>query len=92
MLLCCSAAHNLVAEWIVEGDRIHDVLVPLQRQHLLARQRVPHLARPIVRAGDEAVAALVESAVGERQDVRAQDLEEVKVLGRLGHIDLLDAA
>ena len=38
-----------------------------------------HLARAVVAARDEAVARLVEGAVGERQDVRSQDLEEVDV-------------
>ena len=34
---------DLVAIRIVEGDGIHHVLVPLQRQQLLGRVRVPHL-------------------------------------------------
>ena len=71
-----------IAEGVVEGDRVHHVLVPLERQQLLARQRVPHLAGAIVRAGDEAVARLVEGAVGERQDVRAEHLEEGELLPR----------
>jgi len=39
--------------------------------------------------GDALVARLVERAVGERQDVRAQDLEQVKVVA-LVHLELLD--
>ena len=48
-----------------------------------------HLARAVVAARDEAVARLVEGAVGERQDVRSQDLEQVEVLV-LVRLDLLD--
>jgi AcrR family transcriptional regulator len=46
---------------------------------LLARVGVPHLARAVVTPRDELVAALVERAVGQRQDVRAQHLEQPKV-------------
>lgn len=45
-----------------------------------------HLAFAVVAARDEAVAALVKGAVGEREDVRAQDLEEAEGPAR---IDLL---
>ena len=38
-----------------------------------------NLAGAVVAAGDEAVAVLVEGAVGEGQDMRAQHLEEVEV-------------
>lgn len=37
-------------------------------------ESAPHLARSVVGARDELVAALVERAVGERQDVRAEHL------------------
>lgn len=40
-----------------------------------------YLAGAVVGAGDELVPRLVECAVGERQDVRAQDLEEEEVAG-----------
>ena len=36
---------DLVAEGVVECDRVHDVLVPLEGEELLARERVPHLGR-----------------------------------------------
>ena len=48
-----------------------------------------YLAGAIVAARDEAVARLVEGAVGQRQDVRSQDLEQVEVLV-LVRLDLLD--
>ena len=74
------AGDDLVAVRIVEGDRVHDVLVALERQQLGAALRVPHLARAVVRAGDELVARLVEGAIGQRQNVRGQALEERKPL------------
>ena len=40
----------------------------------------PHLARAVVAARDETVARLVEGAVRQREDVRAQDLEQVEAL------------
>ena len=40
---------DLVAEGVVESDRIHDVLVPLEGEQLLASERVPHLVRVRVR-------------------------------------------
>lgn len=67
----------------VEGQRVHHVLVVIQRVKLCAGQRVPDLARTIVAPGDEPtdehpdilVARLVERAVGQRQDVRLQHFE-----------------
>jgi hypothetical protein len=41
---------------------------------------VPDFAGAVVGAGDELVAALVEGAVRERQNVRPQNLEQVKVV------------
>lgn len=37
--------------------------VALQRQELVARHRVPHLARPVITARDELIARLVECAI-----------------------------
>ena len=47
----------------------------VERKQLLARVGVPDLARAVVAAGDEARAALVEGAVGERKQVRSQHFE-----------------
>ena len=74
---------------VVEGHRVDDVGVLVERKQLLARVGVPDLARAVVAAGDEAVARLVEGAVGQRQDVSSQDFEEVEVLA-LVRLDLLD--
>mmetsp|Transcript_32782 Transcript_32782/g.76574 ORF Transcript_32782/g.76574 Transcript_32782/m.76574 type:complete len:204 (-) Transcript_32782:71-682(-) len=77
------SCNDLVSKGIVECDRVHHVLVPLERQELLPGHRVPHLAGTVVAAGDEPLAVLVESAVCEREDVRSKDFEEVKLLGVL---------
>lgn len=49
-------------------------LIPIQYMH-------PYLASAVIGAGDELVPRLVEGAVGERQDVRAQDFEKEEVAG-----------
>lgn len=46
----------------------------LQGVNKIAAGGVPHLAGPIVTAGDELVAILIEAAVGERQHVTFQFL------------------
>ncbi len=47
-----------------------------QPPHFFAAGRIPHFARAIIRAGDEAGAAFVERAIGEWQNVGMQRLEE----------------
>ncbi len=61
----------------------------LESQQLVAGDGVPDLAGAVVAAGDELVAGLVEGAVGERQDVRPENLEEKEVT-RLVALQLLN--
>mmetsp|Transcript_115380 Transcript_115380/g.322524 ORF Transcript_115380/g.322524 Transcript_115380/m.322524 type:complete len:204 (+) Transcript_115380:154-765(+) len=75
-----TSCDDLVSEGIVERDRIHDVLVAVQCQQLLAAQRVPDAACPVIGPGDELGPGLVERAIRQRQDVGPQDLEQVKPL------------
>eukprot|EP00760_Papus_ankaliazontas_P027369 PhM_4_TR329/c0_g1_i1/m.10261 len=74
---------DAVAEWVVEADGVDDVLVAFEAEQLVARQRIPHLTRAVVRPRDELITALVESAVRQRQDVRAEHFEEVERLTRV---------
>jgi hypothetical protein len=53
--------------------------VSLQREQLITSDGVPDLARAIITARDKFVARLVEGAVRERQDMRAQNLEQEEV-------------
>ena len=74
------SGNDLVPKWIIERNGIDDVLVPLESEQLIAARRRPDLARSIVAPRDELVPCLVERAVRQGQDVRAQDLVEVEVL------------
>ena len=68
--------NDLVPERVVERDRVHYVLVPLQRVQLLARRGAPHLAGPVIRPRNKHRTTFVEGAVGEWQDVGPQDPEQ----------------
>ena len=52
----------------------------VEREELLARVGVPDLAGAVVAARDEPRAALVEGAVGQREQVCSQHLEEAEAL------------
>ena len=65
---------------VVEGHRVDDIRVLVERKQFLARVGVPHLARAVIAARDELAAALVEGAVGERKQVGSQDFEEPEAL------------
>ena len=67
-------------EGVVEGHRVDDVGVLVQGEEFLAGVGVPDLASAIVRSCDELVTGLVESAVGQREQMGAKDLEEGELL------------
>mmetsp|Transcript_42863 Transcript_42863/g.118517 ORF Transcript_42863/g.118517 Transcript_42863/m.118517 type:complete len:230 (-) Transcript_42863:8-697(-) len=84
-----ATSDNFVTEWIVEADRIDHVLMAIERQQLFATEGVPDTASAIVGTGDELRPRLVEGAIRKRQNVRAQNLEQVKSL-RIFVVDLID--
>ena len=61
------ARHDFVTVGVVEGHRIDDISVFIERQELLPGVRIPDLACTIVAAGNEPATALIESAVGQRK-------------------------
>jgi hypothetical protein len=63
--------------------------VSLQCQQLVTCDSVPDLACAIITTCYELISSLIECAVGEGQDVRAQDLEQEEVAAAL-HLLLLD--
>ena len=71
---------NLVAVRIVERHRVNDVRVLVQGKKLLTRIRVPYFASAIVAARDELASIFVERAVGQREQMGAEDLEEAEAL------------
>ena len=71
---------NLVAVRIVERHRVNDVRVLVQGKKLLTRICVPYFARAIVAARDELASIFVERAVGQREQMGAEDLEEAEAL------------
>ena len=54
-------------EGVVECHRVHDIGVFVEREHFLARIRVPNFARAIVATRDELASVLVEGAVSQGQ-------------------------
>ena len=83
------ASDYKVAEGVVKGHRVDHILVLLQTQQLGSCLGVQHFASPVVRARDELVAGLVEGAVRQRQQVRAQHFEQLELLLLVFHL-LLD--
>ena len=75
-----SKRRSCLPEGVVEGHRVDDVGVLVKRKQLLARVRVPHLARAVVAACDELAAAFVEGAIREREQVRSQHFEKPEAL------------
>ncbi len=73
------ARNNLVAVRIVKRNRVHDISMAFQCQQLIPRDRIPHFARAVVRAGDELIARFVEGAVSQGQYMGAQNLEQEEV-------------
>ena len=71
---------NLVAVRVIERHRVDDIRVLVQREKLLARIRVPHLAGAIVATRDELASVLVECAVGQGEQMGAENLEEAEAL------------
>ena len=71
---------NLVSVRIVERHRVNDVRVLVQGKKLLTRICVPYFARAIVAARDELASIFVERAVGQREQMGAEDLEEAEAL------------
>lgn len=82
------AGDDLVAVWVIEGDRVDDIPVTLKREQLVPGDCVPDLAGPVVATGDELVARLVEGAVGEGQNVCAEYFKE-EVIRALVAVQLL---
>ena len=74
------ACHDLIAVRIVERHSVNDVRVLVQGKKLLTRIRVPYFARAIVAARDELAAVFVKRAVGQREQMGAEDLEEAEAL------------
>jgi hypothetical protein len=66
---------NLVAVGIVEGYRVHDVPVSLQRQQLVTSDGIPDLTCAVVTASDEFVSALVKSTVRQGQNVSTKNFK-----------------
>lgn len=81
-------SHYEVAEGVVEGHRVDHVLVLFQVEQLVACLGVPHLACSVVGTRNELVAALVECAVGKRQQVSPELLEQREFLLLIFHLFL----
>ena len=53
----------------------------LQRQQLVSRHCIPHFACSIIASSYEFISRFVESAVGEGQNVRPENLKQEEVTG-----------
>ena len=73
----------LIPKWIIKRDSIHHIPVSLEGEQFVSSNRVPDLARAIVRACDELVAGFIEGAVCQGEDVSSQNLKQVKVVALL---------
>ena len=62
-----TAGRYSVSERVVKRDTVHHVFVALQRENLLSRLGLPHLACSIVATSYEVVSVLVEGAISQRQ-------------------------
>ena len=74
------ACDDLVAVRVIESHRVDDIRVLVQGEKFLARIRVPHLAGAIVATRDELTSVFVECAVGQGEQMGAQNLEEAEAL------------
>jgi len=84
-----TSSDYLVAERIVESDRIDYVFMAVKRQHLFAAESVPDTASAVVGARDEPGAGLVEGAIRKWQDVSSKNFEKVEAL-RILVVDFLN--
>jgi hypothetical protein len=75
-----TSRHNKVSEWIIEGHRINDILVLLQRELFIACFCVPDFASPIIRACDKFGSIFIESAVRQWKQMCAKCFKQFKVM------------
>ena len=78
-----SKRRSCLPEGVVEGHRVDDVGVLFEREQLLSRVSVPHLARSVVATRDKFASVLVESAVREGKKVRSKHFEEAEALNEV---------
>lgn len=74
------ASDDFVAVRVIEGHSVDDIGMLIEGEQLLARVCVPNFARAVVAARDELASVLVEGAVGQREQVSSQHLEQTKSL------------
>jgi hypothetical protein len=58
----------------------------VERQELLARGGIPHLATPIIGASDELITRFVECTIGQREQMRSKYLVQLKFLLLVLHL------